>query len=39
MNYVMQNESETFCVELPLAHKRIEPPVFVLKLVQRQRPK
>jgi hypothetical protein len=31
MSYVMQNGSETFCIELPLAHKRIETPVFVLK--------
>ena len=40
-NYVMQNGSETFCIELllALAHKQIETPVFVLKSVQRQRPK
>jgi hypothetical protein len=36
MSYVTQNGSETFCIELPLAHKRIETPVFVLKLLQRQ---
>jgi hypothetical protein len=35
MSYVMQNGSETFCIELP----RIETPVFVPKLLQRQKPK
>ena len=30
----MQNGSETFCIELPLAYKRIETPVFVLKLLK-----
>jgi hypothetical protein len=34
MSYVMQNGSETFCIELLLAHKRIETPVFVLKLLK-----